>query len=278
MCGVWVVLCACCTAGVGAQDTRQEAQQALPTVQRRQPPTRAIRAQPSRPAPAVLESYVPSREQLDQIEIGAALLSCIERLGDSTYGLREQATVELSTGEFRREQVYAALARLELTAEQRHRLLTAVTNELLSTPRGAVGIGIDQRLEPESIVVRTLLPNLPAREVLVEGDRITHLNGELLPNWPTFVRRVQTSKPGTKIVVTVERMVSGRRQTRLDIAAREPKFKTIEVEIELGSAELLLDASGQVQRSGEVYLRLQAEADDAARTFGPRPRHLQLGQ
>ncbi len=278
-CSACVVLSACCTAGVVAQDTGQEPQSAPRTLQLKRPPTRAIRAQPSRPAPEVLESYVPSRELLDEIEIDAALLSCIERLGDPRYGLREQATLELLTGEFAREQVYAALARLELTAEQRHRLLTAVTNKLLSTPRGAVGISvINPRLQPEKIIVRALLPNLPAREVLLEGDRITHLNGEALPNWESFVRHVQTSKPGTKIALTVERVVSGGRPSRRDIAAREPVFKTIEVEIELGSAELLLDASGQVQRSGEVYLRLKAEADDAARTFGPRPRHLQLGQ
>ena len=121
---------------------------------------------------------MPSRELLDDVEIDAALLSCIERLGDPTYGLREQATVELSTGDFAREQIYAAMARLTLTAEQRHRLLTALTDKLLSTPRGAVGISvINPRVQPEKIIVRTLLADLPAVKVLDVGDRITHLNG-----------------------------------------------------------------------------------------------------
>ena len=276
-----VVLWACCTAGVAAQDIGQEPQQAPRTLQQQRRPGREIQARPPQPAPPIDESYVPSRERLDEIEIDAALLSCIERLGDPTYRLREQATVELMTAEFAREQVYAAMARLELTAEQRHRLLTAVTEKLLSTPRGAVGISVvvvDPRIQPDEIIVRAVLPNLPAADVLVAGDRITHLNGELLPNWVSFVNHVQTSKPGTRIALTIERVVSGRRPSRRNIAAQEPVFKTIEVEIELGSAELLLDASGRVQRSGEVYLRLKAEADDATRTFGPRPRHLQLGR
>jgi len=272
---------ACCTAGVAAQDIGQEPQQAPRTLQQQRRPGREIQARPPQPAPPIDESYVPSRERLDEIEIDAALLSCIERLGDPTYRLREQATVELMTAEFAREQVYAAMARLELTAEQRHRLLTAVTEKLLSTPRGAVGISVvvvDPIIQLDEIIVRAVLPNLPAADVLVAGDRITHLNGELLPNWVSFVNHVQTSKPGTRIALTIERVVSGRRPNRRNIAAQEPVFKTIEVEIELGSAELLLDASGRVQRSGEVYLRLKAEADDAARTFGPRPRHLQFGQ
>ena len=276
---VCVVLSAWCAAGAVAQEIIQKPKQAPPTLRQHRPPDRPIRVRPPQAAPRIEESYVPSRELLDDVEIDAALLSCIERLGDPTYGLREQATVELSTGDFAREQIYAAMARLTLTAEQRHRLLTALTDKLLSTPRGAVGISvINPRVQPEKIIVRTLLADLPAVKVLDVGDRITHLNGEALPNWESFVRHVQTSKPGTMIALTVERVVSGRRPNRREIGVRQPTFETIEVEIKLGSAELLLDESGRVQRSGEVYLRLKAEAEDAARTFGPRPRHLQLRQ
>jgi len=277
--GACVVLSAWCATGAVAQEISQKPKPAPPTLREHLPSGRQIQVQPPQPAPQGQESYVPSRELLDEITIDAALLSCIERLGDPTYGLREQATVELLTGDFDREQVYAAMARLTLTAEQRHRMLTALTDKLLSTPRGAVGISIDLRFQPEKIVVRTLLADLPALRALKVGDHITHLNGQPLPNWKTFVEHVQTSTPGTKITVTVERVVSGRRLDRRQLGVQQARFKTIEIEMQLGSAEMLRDpVTGRVQRSGEVYLRLKAEAEDAARTFGPRPRHLQVGQ
>lgn len=233
--------------------------------------------QPAAQAATEIESYLPSPDELERVQIETRLLECIGRLGDQSWAVREAATAELLSGNFIREQIYAALARLKLSCEQRHRLLTAVHDNLLSTPRGAVGIRVDQRFMPENkIVVEELLPDLPARQVLHVGDRITHLHGKPLVDWNSFVKEVQSRKPGSKIKVTVERVVSGRRPHRLQIAEEEPKYKTIEVEIELGSAEMLRDATGQVQRGGEVYRRLQDEADEVVVTFSPQPKQIRL--
>ncbi len=261
----WAVLVALCAPSALAQDVGQE------------PPAQPT--SPRQPRPGVSRSALtlPSPAQLQKIEIDAGLVLCIDRLGNSTYATREEAMVELLNGGFVKDQIYAALAKLRLTAEQRHRLLVVVQDRLLTTPRGAVGIQVNPRLRPGKIVVERLLPDLPARNVLETGDRITHLNGRLLTDWNEFVQEVQTRAPGSKITVTVERVVAGRRPNRHELGVHEPEYKTLDLEIELGSAEMLRDpVSGQVQKSGEVYQRLQAEAAAAARVFGPQPRQIEV--
>ncbi len=129
------------------------------------------------------------------------------------------------------------------------------------------------------IVVEQLLPDLPARDLLQVGDRITHLQGKHLPNWMAFVKEVQTRAPGAKITVTVERIISGRRPNRLQAGAQEPKFTTLDIEIELGSAEMLRDPiSGKIQRTGDVFRRLKAEAKEVAGTFAPQPKQIRVGE
>jgi len=263
------VLVALCAPPALAQDISPEAP-AQPQV-RSSPP-----GQPRSIASPSAET-LPSLDQLKKIVIDAGLLLCIDRLGDSTYATREEAMVELLNGGFIKDQMYAALAKLRLTAEQRHRLLVVVQDRLLTTPRGAVGIQVNPRLRHGKIVVQDLLPDLPARNVLERGDCITHLNGKPLSDWNEFVEQVQTRAPGTKITVTIERVVSGRRPNRHDLAAQELQVKTMDVEIELGSADMLRDPiSGKVQRGGQVYQRLAAEAAAAARIFGPQPRQIEL--
>ena len=86
--------------------------------------------------------------------------------------------------------------------------------------------------------------------------------GEPLPNWEAFIKEIQTREPGAKITVTVERIISGRRSDRRQIGNQEPTFTTMEIEIELGSAEMLRDPiSGQIQRTGEVFQRLRVTQD-----------------
>lgn len=275
-----IVLAALCATAVVAQDIGNEEPRSKgdkPVIKiQLQPATQ----QPAPQAATLPDTYLPTAEELSDVRIDPRLLDCIDRLGDSTWAVREAATVELLTQSFVKRQVYAALARLKLSCEQRHRLLTAVQDNLLSTPRGAVGIRVDQRfLLDDKIIVQELLPDLPARQVLRRGDRITHLHGEPLVNWDAFVKEVQTREPGSKISVTVERVVSGRRPSRLQAANQEPKYKTLVVEIELGSAEKLRDPiSGQVQRGGDVYRRLQEEANEVAGTFGPSPKQIELAR
>jgi len=245
-----------------------------------QEPKPEARRQILPPAVVSVETYLPSAKELEDVQIDERLLLCIQRLGDQTYAVREAATAELRTGHFVRRQIYAALSRPDLSGEQRYRLMAAVQDDLLLTPRGAVGIGVNERFRRENkIVVDRLLPDLPAQDVLLVGDRITHLQGKPLLNWRAFVKEVQTRAPGARITVTVERLISPRRPARRWIDAEEPKFATMDIEIELGSAEMLRDPiSGRIQRTGEVFLALKKEAGEVGVTFAPQPKQIRVGK
>ena len=261
---------------IGAEEPRSKPGTKLPRIQIK--PENPKQLVP--PATTSVETYLPSAAELNEVQIDERLRLCIESLGDPTYAVREAATVELRTGGFVRWQIYAALSRLDLTGEQRYRLTTAVQDNLLLTPRGAVGISVtDQSRRKNKIVVGQLLPNLPAQDLLHVGDRITHLQGKPLPNWRAFVKEVQTRAPGDRITVTVERIISPRRTNRRQIGVEEPQFTTLDIEIELGSAEMLRDpSSGKIQRTGEVFDRLKAEAMEVAGTFAPQPKQIRVGQ
>jgi len=260
---------------IGAEAPPQKPGAVLPVIQVKPEIRRQL-------APAGIvadKTYLPSAEELNEVPIEERLLLCIERLGDASYAVREAATVELRTAHFVRRQIYAALSRLDLSAEQRYRLMTAVQDALLLTPRGAVGIGVNERARlTNKIVVDRLLPDLPAQDVLLIGDRITHLHGKPLPNWRAFVKEVQTRAPGAKITVTVERLVSPRRSSRRQIGVQEPQFTTLDIEIELGSAEMLRDPiSGRIQRTGEVFQALKKEAGEVGVAFAPQPKQIRVG-
>ena len=242
----------------------------------------AVRASGQDPTATVGDPVaLPGAAELEAIEIAPGLAALVDRLGDPSYAAREEATAELLRGSFDNPEIYAVLLRRDLTAEQRHRLLSVVRDRLLNTPRGAVGIKVDQRWLPNKVVIEALLPALPAREVLQVGDRITHLRGVPLESWEVFVDTVQSSVPGTKIMVTVERLVSGRRPTRRDAAveAEEPQYEQLDIELRLGSADQLLDpVTGRPQRGGPVVSRREREADLAMMRFGSEPKLIAIDE
>ncbi len=213
---------------------------------------------------------LPSAEDLKAIRIDPDLEELVARLADPSYSSREEATAALVKREDDLVPLYAVLSRGGLTPEQRHRLLSVVQERLLNVPRGAVGIKADRRFFPDQVVIEELLPNLPARHVLEVGDRVTHLEGKPLENWDEFVRSVQTKKPGSKIRITIERP----REDKAGVAAPPPgpDFEVLELDLQLGSADLLVDpATGLPQRGGPVDSDRQREAQLAMDRWGSRP-------
>ena len=230
-------------------------------------------------APPEDDVSLPGLTELRAIEIPPRLDALVQRLGDSSYAEREEATAELLSMSIDNTEIYAVLAQKELTPEQRHRLLSVVRERLLRAPRGAVGIKIDNRWRLQGrIVVEELLPDLPARHVLEVGDRITHIDGRLLADWNEFVDKVQSSAPGEKITLTVERLVNGQRPARAPaIEAEEPQFAHLEIDLMLGSADQLVDpVTGRPQQGGSVVTRRALEADLAMIRFGCMPRLLKI--
>lgn len=215
------------------------------------------------------EETLPSGDELQTIEVDPEVERFVSLLGDPAYGVREQATAELLGRPFDNLQLYAILARGGLTAEQRHRLLAVVHDRLLNTPRGAVGIKIDNRGLPDKVIIQELLPGLPAREVLEIGDRITHLEGKPIESWTAFVKSVQSRRPGSTISVTVQRPMPGE--------AAEPKLKTLQIDIKLGSTDLLVDPmTGRPSPGGPVYNERKNEADLVMQRWGANPRMIQI--
>jgi len=237
-------------------------------------------AAPGQNIPELLDSMpraidgeaIPTVEELRSVAVPAELDQGVALLGDPSYAVREEATSRLVEGAFRNQEVYAVLAQRSLSAEQRHRLLGVLHDRLIRMPRGAVGIQMDQRFLPR-IVVTDLIPGLPACEVLQIGDRIVGLQGKELKTQMEFVKTVQSQPPGTRIALKVERPVPIDRN-RADAAA-EPQVEVLDIEIVLGSADLLRDPDGRPPQNSVLEDR-RRESGEAQRVYGPRPKLIEV--
>ncbi len=240
-------------------------------------------AAPGQNIPELLDSMqrgadgdaIPTADELRGVTVPAELDQGVALLGDPSYAVREEATAKLVEGAFRKEEVYAVLAQRSLSAEQRHRLLEVLHDRLIRMPRGAVGISMDQRFLPSRIVVMDLIPGLPACEVLQVGDRIVSLQGKELKTQMEFVKTVQSQPPGTKITLRVERLVPADRRGE-NAAAVEPQFEVLDIDIVLGSAELLRDPDGRPTQNNSLLEDRKRQADEAQRLYGPRPKLIEV--
>ncbi len=185
---------------------------------------------------------------------------------------REDATDQLMVGGYDDELLYAALNRT-ISVEQRHRLLLIASARRLVRPRGAVGISIDRRFEPD-VVVRSLVENLPAMGKLKVGDRITHIDGREIRSFQTFRSIVQSKAPGERIMIRVERPRAAG-DNALPNPLEPRATDTLNIELELGSARMLDQGPGR---------RNLRDPDDFARRvevrqlveLHSRPRRLQI--
>ena len=217
---------------------------------------------------------LPTDKDLESVTVDPSLADLVAKLDDPVFAIREAAMQRLLGGIVNRRQVCKLLARKDLTPEQRHRLLLVLRDDLLhGPPRGAIGISIDsRRRRGNEIIVEQLVEGLPAIEVLEPGDRVTHLNGQPTALWDSFVAMIQARNPGDTVTITVQRRVD-----QDDQGPQEPKMRTLQFELVLGSTELLIDpVTGQVQRNTNLERARADEADQAADRFGPRPRLIEF--
>ncbi len=213
---------------------------------------------------------LPAINELQAVRLDPEILACVRALADPSYERREAAMDRLLDADASIEQLCAALEEPGLSPEQEYRLLTIVRQELLTAPRGAVGIKVDQRWWPSVIIVEELIEGLPAAGVLKIGDRITHLQGKPLRSWDDFRRAVQSRKPGDRISMTVERPENG---AVPPAPGREDdgNYETMAFEITLGSAEHLVDTeTGLPQRNTDLDRQRQSAANEATRRYSPR--------
>ncbi len=235
-----------------------------------QPPVVILEPPPSFISDA---TALPTDQELAFVTVDPSLADLVAKLEDGVFGTREEAMQRLLDWTVDRRQICKMLAGKRLSLEQRHRLLLVLRDDLLNAPRGAIGISVDPRRRwRNEIIVEQLVEGLPAIEVIEPGDHVTHFNGQPTGRWESFVAMIQARKPGDTVTITVQRGVD-----QDDQGPEEPKMRTLQFELVLGSAELLIDpATGQVPRNTNLDLARANDAAQAADRFGPRPRLIEF--
>ena len=223
---------------------------------------------------------LPTDQDLADVTVDPALAELVALLDDATFGAREKAMQRLLGGPVNRLQICKMLAGTDLSLEQRHRLLALLRHDLLNAldadaDRGAIGIQIDQRKQPNEIIIEQLIENLPAIEVLEPGDRITHLDGKPLPTWDQFRKSILSKKPGDVVSVTIERSLPNELEDAPD-EAEDARSETLNFELTLGSVNLLPKrATGRAELNRVLTTRARS-ADQVVDRFAPQPRLIEF--
>ena len=224
---------------------------------------------------------LPSAADLANVRVDDEVFALAGELSSDSFEQRELASMRLREGEYDRRQLYALLYTERLESEQRHRLLQVLRHRLVSTPRGALGISMRTRRaavgEPYEIEVFDLIRGLPAERVLQIGDRIYRADGHLLLESDSLVTRIQSKRPGDVLKLSIRRVQRDEAgMIRRDQDDR-PIHKEFDVELVLGSTQLLEDpdAPGRFSRSS-VMVDRESEARHAAERFAPTPQRIQL--
>lgn len=228
-----------------------------------------LEAAPAQEPPDARAEQAPPADEVD-----GTLLALVMQLDDPAFDRRERAEDALLEVPFDRRQFYAILQHMELTAEQRYRLLGVFSRRLVNQPRGALGISINTRRRDGVIEIEAFVEDLPAREVLEVHDQITHLNGTPVVSWDRFVDTIQSMKPGDLISLQVQRPVRNDDGTLRVDDQGELDFETVNVQMRLGSAEKL-SRDGQLAPSG-IQQQREQEAYQAWLAYSPAFRELRL--
>jgi hypothetical protein len=256
---------------------------------------------PAPPDEGDSEARVPGPQDLVDVRVGPDLERLVAELDHAEFARREAAMIDLCDAtSISQLQVYAVLARSDLSAEQRHRLMAVVRKRLLERPRGAVGINMNLELavpgEPgpgaSAVVINSVVRGMPADGHLRPRDRITHIDGEPVFRSEDLIRRVQSKLPGETIDLIVQRPIpigeepaAGAEGAAGPDIQREPgpqgvpgnlpppRVETIRITLTLASTDDLETASGSAQtQGGPVVHDRQAEAAAVAEVYGPRVR------
>jgi hypothetical protein len=235
-------------------------------------PATAQVSRATRPGP-----QVPSSTQLASVEIDAELTGYARLLDSPEWSVRAGAAQRLFESTHDDIQLFAILEQIDLTMEQRHRLIQVVWNRLLSTPGAALGIRMDPWAQEEvGVVVTEVLPGMPAEAVLDPGDRITHIDGLVLINSGTLQNIIQAKRPGQTADL---RIVRQRRDARGEVVrdpAGEPVVETVDAEVSLASVDDLAEyGSDPVVRANNPVRQLIAQ--EVVQRYRPRHGYVERG-
>lgn len=217
-----------------------------------------------------LPRALPTAERLQAIEIPPQILQRIEALDDDAWTVREVASRGLLVPAVDDNVLLAALSQLELTTEQRARLVRIAVRRVLDAPRGALGIRMRRGAMREGgVTVEALIQGMPAADVLEVGDRVTAIDGTVIQTSEDLTWVVQSKLPGDEIVVDVSRRLPERNgQLQVDADGR-PLTEELRLRFALGSVAQL-DPQGGVSDSMRVLNRRNEFAVQIRIRFGLR--------
>jgi hypothetical protein len=227
------------------------------------------------------DALIPSRQMLETVRVPAALETLVAQLDDPSYEKREHATDAILGSSFDLLELYAVLARGAISAEQRHRLISVVRRMLVDRPRGALGVRMqfEQQAadQPGEVVIRELIPGLPAIDSLRPGDRVRLIDGSPLLAQTDLIRIVQSKRPGDAVRLEVRRQRTGEDGNAILDEAGQVLYEELSFELVLGSTERL-DQFDPMQRLRKTPAQLEDEqrADLIAALFGPQPRLIEI--
>jgi len=264
-----VVLC-----GAGPQDAGRILEPGSPKVSLSKHPVK-IPVQAKLPA----DLGEPGTLMLDPANLVERLGDVLAHLEDASFEQREAAMdqlLEACDGDA--DALRTVLEILPLTAEQHQRVLQGLRQSLVSRPRGALGISMQfvrmNAADAGEIVVTGLVPELPAERVLRLGDRITSLDGMPIMQQLDLVAQVQAKRPGELVHLVIRRAkVDDHGRPVMDNG--QTVYETLDMDIQLGSAELLRQ-SEERQPPSPVVLTRMAQASAAVQALAIRPRHVEF--
>jgi|SoiMethySBSTD1v2_1073268.scaffolds.fasta_scaffold00116_27 PDZ domain-containing protein len=221
-------------------------------------------------------------DSLQDVVIEPEVRTVVDQLDSEDFTQREAASDALRSKDQWRQQIYALLAGETLSVEQRCRLLQVVRDQLVNTPRGALGIEmaplLPMRGEPLEIRIVDLIAGLPAERVLQVGDRILAIDRQPLFLEDDLQSRVQSKRPGDAVHVTVRRAKVDDNGRVVKDANDEIVMEVLEFDITLGSADVLDKQSRNNMRtvSNRVRTARRMEADAVTQAFAPEPQDVAI--
>jgi len=236
--------------------------------------TCAVAAPPVRIDTPSVPDLLPSPEVIEQFKLTDDHRRLVAALADPQWLTRESALEEILRSPAGVAALCAMLSEKSLTPESRQRLLVALREELIESPRGALGISMG--MPPESaptrgVEVTQLITGMPASKILRLRDIITHIEGRPIAVPDDLIVLVQSRRPGEEVAVRLSRP---RRDERGDLvrgADDRVLYEEQDVRIQLGSARGLLSPGGvRSAESGPVRSKRLAEWALASQRYAPQ--------
>lgn len=252
------------------------------------------------------EPKLPSDAELAQVRVDPELVRLARELDAPSFAERRAAREAIAARKPAPDELMALLLRTDLGDEARHQLVGILRNRILTAPRGALGIRMENAPERDGGVrVTGLVPGMPAEKVLKPGDILKQVNDSVLRHTVDLVNSVQSLPPGVEIRVVVKRVRTDAlaekgpakppaKAPRADDApagAPPDIHEEITVSLRLGSTEELQEkgeplagglggnirgaggviVGGQLVGAGMITFERVATAQAAAKRFLPAP-------